>query len=266
MTSMGVRMLNDPALNKGTAFTEAERDALGLRGLLPPRILTQDQQVAKVLENFGDKTSDLEKYIYLVSLQDRNERLFYRVVIDHIEKMMPIIYTPTVGYACQVFGHIWRRPHGLFITARDRGQIARVMENWPHRDVRVIVVTDGERILGLGDLGANGMGIPIGKLSLYTACAGVDPATCLPITLDVGTDNEQLLHEPLYSGLPQRRLRGGRIRRRTPSAPPRRHISGPRAAPSSPAAARSLQSRGTVRRSFPARRTTCTSSPASASA
>jgi len=175
----GVPLLNDPALNKATAFTDEERDRLGLRGLLPPRILTQDQQVAKVLENFGEKTSPLEKYIDLVSLQDRNERLFYRVVTDHIEETMPIIYTPTVGYACQVFGHIWRRPNGLFVTARDRGQVARVLDNWPHRDVRVIVVTDGERILGLGDLGANGMGIPIGKLSLHTACAGIDPAPCL---------------------------------------------------------------------------------------
>ena len=204
----GVRLLNDPALNKGTAFTDQERDALGLRGLLPPRILTQEQQVAKVLENFGEKTTDLEKYIYLVSLQDRNERLFYRVVIDHIDETLPIIYTPTVGHACQVFGHIWRRPHGLFVTARDRGQIARVLLNWPQRDVRVLVVTDGERILGLGDLGANGMGIPIGKLSLYTACAGIDPASCLPITLDVGTENESLRQDPLYSGLPQRRLTG----------------------------------------------------------
>ena len=202
----GVQLLNDPVLNKGTAFTEDERDRLKLRGLLPPRILTQEQQVEKILENFRDKTSDLEKYIYLVSLQDRNERLFYRVVMDHIDEMMPIIYTPTVGRACQLFGHIWRRAHGLFITARDRGQVSQVLQNWPHRPVRVIVVTDGERILGLGDLGANGMGIPIGKLSLYTACAGVQPGWCLPITLDVGTENEQLLEDPLYSGLAQRRL------------------------------------------------------------
>jgi malate dehydrogenase (oxaloacetate-decarboxylating)(NADP+) len=202
----GVHLLNDPALNKGTAFTEQERDRLQLRGLLPPRILTQDQQVAKVLENFHAKPSDLEKYIFLVSLQDRNEQLFYRVVMDHIDEMMPVIYTPTVGRACQVFGHIWRRARGLFITAGDRGRIAQVLQNWPHRPVQVIVVTDGERILGLGDLGANGMGIPIGKLSLYTACAGVHPQSCLPITLDVGTENEQLIDDPLYTGLPQHRL------------------------------------------------------------
>ena len=201
----GVHLLNDPSLNKGTAFTEKERDALKLHGLLPPRILTQAQQVEKILENLHAKTSDLEKYIYLTALQDRNERLFYRVVVDHIDEVMPLIYTPTVGRACQVYGHIWRRAHGLFITARDRGRIGEIMSNWPHGPVRVIVVTDGERILGLGDLGANGMGIPIGKLSLYTACAGVDPKTCLPITLDVGTRNEDLLSDPLYTGLPQHR-------------------------------------------------------------
>jgi malate dehydrogenase (oxaloacetate-decarboxylating)(NADP+) len=202
----GVQLLNDPTLNKGTAFTDEERDQLKLRGLLPPRILTQDQQVEKILETFRDKTSDLEKYIYLTSLHDRNEQLFYRVVMDHVDEMMPVIYTPTVGRACQLFGHIWRRAHGLFISAADRGRIAEVMRNWPQDAVRVIVVTDGERILGLGDLGANGMGIPIGKLALYTACAGVHPVSCLPITLDVGTENEALLRDPLYSGLRHHRL------------------------------------------------------------
>ena len=202
----GIRLLNDPTLNKGTAFTEKERDRLDLRGLLPARILTQDQQLAKVLENFRSQSSPLEKYVYLISLQDRNEQLFYRLVMDHLDEMMPIIYTPTVGLACQVFGHIWRRSRGLFIAAPDRGRIRDVVCNWPHSPVRVIVVTDGERILGLGDLGANGMGIPIGKLSLYTACAGVPPAWCLPITLDVGTGNQELLGDPLYVGLPQRRL------------------------------------------------------------
>ena len=205
-TPTGVQLLNDPALNKGTAFNEPERDALKLRGLLPPRVLTQEQQIEKILENFHAKPTDLEKYVFLISLQDRNERLFYRVVMDHIDDMMPIIYTPTVGRACQVFGHIWRRARGLFITAHDRGRIARVMSNWPHGPVQVIVVTDGERILGLGDLGANGMGIPIGKLSLYTACAGLDPAACLPIALDVGTENDELLTDPLYTGLAERRL------------------------------------------------------------
>ncbi len=204
----GIEYLRDPALNKGTAFTEEERDALGLRGLLPPRISTQDEQEKRILENFARKPSDLEKYIFLIGLQDRNERMFYRTVIDNIETMMPIIYTPTVGEACMKFGHILRRPRGLYLTVNDRGRLAELMRNWPHRDVDIIVVTDGQRILGLGDLGANGMGIPIGKLSLYTACAGVDPGRCLPIMLDVGTDNEELLNDPLYIGTLQRRLHG----------------------------------------------------------
>ena len=206
--SSGAPLLHDPSFNKGTAFTEVERDRLHLRGLLPPRILTLEQQLDKTLASFRSKPTDLERYIYLISLQDRNERLFYRLVIDHLAEMLPIIYTPTVGQACQRYAHLWRRPRGLFISADDRGRVARVMRNWPTRDVRIIVVTDGERILGLGDLGANGMGIPVGKLSLYTACAGVDPAWCLPITLDVGTDNETFLADPLYIGLQQRRLRG----------------------------------------------------------
>ena len=202
----GIRLLNDPGLNKGTAFTERERDELKLRGLLPARILSQDQQVAKVLENFRSQSSALDKYVYLISLQDRNEQLFYRLVMEHLDETMPIIYTPTVGLACQMFGHIWRRARGMFIAAGDRGRMAGIMANWPHSPVRVIVVTDGERILGLGDLGANGMGIPIGKLSLYTACAGVPPGWCLPITLDVGTENQDLLGDPLYVGLPHRRM------------------------------------------------------------
>jgi malate dehydrogenase (oxaloacetate-decarboxylating)(NADP+) len=201
----GIDILHDPGLNKGTAFTEAERELLGLEGLLPPRILTQDQQVTKVLQNFRAIESPLQQHVYLISLQDRNERLFYRLVNDNLDEMMPIIYTPTVGLACQLYGQIWRRPRGLFITANDTGRIARILANWPNAPVRAIVVTDGERILGLGDLGANGMGIPVGKLSLYTACAGVDPSWCLPVTLDVGTDNEELLRDPLYVGLQQRR-------------------------------------------------------------
>jgi malate dehydrogenase (oxaloacetate-decarboxylating)(NADP+) len=204
----GVELLHDPSLNKGTAFTRRERDELALRGLLPPHVHTMDEQVMRVLENFRRKTTDLEKYIYMISLQDRNETLFYRVVMDFPDEMMPIIYTPTVGLGCQQYGHIYRRPQGMFISAEDKGRVAAVLRNWPHKDVSVIVVTDGERILGLGDLGANGMGIPVGKLSLYTACAGVPPRLCLPVALDLGTDNEALLEDPLYIGLRQRRLRG----------------------------------------------------------
>jgi malate dehydrogenase (oxaloacetate-decarboxylating)(NADP+) len=204
----GVKLLHDPVRNKGTAFSEAERDALGLRGLLPPRVQTQDVQVMRVLENVRGKPSDLERYIALISLQDRNETLFYRMVGDHLEEMMPIIYTPTVGKACQEFAHIFRRPRGLYLCADDRGRIAELLRNWPHPDPRIIVVTDGERILGLGDLGADGMGIPIGKLSLYTACAGIHPTWCLPVTLDVGTENAALLADPFYIGLQRHRLRG----------------------------------------------------------
>lgn len=205
----GVDWLHNPVFNKGTAFTEAERDLLGLRGLLPPHVQTMEEQVERVMNNFNSKANDLERYIQMVGLQDRNETLFYRVLMENLEVMMPIIYTPTVGRACQEFGHIFRRTRGFYITSNDRGQIDKILPNWPVRDVRVIVVTDGERILGLGDLGASGMGIPIGKLSLYTACAGIHPSHCLPITIDVGTNNETLLADPLYTGLRQKRLRGG---------------------------------------------------------
>ena len=202
----GVRILHDPLRNKGTAFTDEEREALGLRGLLPPRVSTQAEQVVRALENFRCKTSSVEKYIFLCALQDRNERLFYRVVLENLEEMVPVIYTPTVGEACRQFAHIFRRPRGLYVSANDRGRVRELLENWYTREVDVIVVTDGQRILGLGDLGANGMGIPIGKLSLYTVCAGIDPSRCLPVMLDVGTDNPQLLEDPLYLGLPQPRL------------------------------------------------------------
>jgi malate dehydrogenase (oxaloacetate-decarboxylating)(NADP+) len=204
----GVALLREPTLNKGTAFTEAERDALGLRGLLPPHVSTQEEQVSRVLENFRRLQTPLAKYIMLESLQDRNEALFYRVVTDYPDEMTPIIYTPTVGLACQQFGHIYRRPRGIFVSRRDRGHVEQVLRNWPQREVAMIVVTDGERILGLGDLGANGMGIPIGKLSLYTACAGIDPARCLPVVLDVGTNNEALRRDPLYVGVREPRLTG----------------------------------------------------------
>jgi len=204
----GEALLHDPALNKGTAFTEKERIKLRLRGLLPTRVCSQDEQVMRVLENFGNRASALEKYIYLTELHDRNETLFYRVAMGHLQEMMPILYTPTVGEACQKFGHIFRRARGLFISSRDKGSIADVLRNWPVSDIRLIVVTDGERILGLGDLGANGMGIPVGKLTLYTACAGVHPSYGLPIMLDVGTENTSLLDDPLYLGIGRRRLRG----------------------------------------------------------
>ena len=204
----GVKLLHDPVHNKGTAFTDAERDALGLRGLLPPRVCSPAEQELRVLGNLRNKATDLERYLFLVSLQDRNETLFYRVVINHIEEIMPLIYTPTVGKACQHFSHIYRRPRGIYISLQERGRVREILENWPHQEARVIVVTDGERILGLGDLGAAGMGIPIGKLSLYTACAGIHPTHCLPVTLDVGTNNETFLNDPLYLGLERRRERG----------------------------------------------------------
>jgi len=203
----GMALLRDPLLNKGTAFTEEEREALGLRGFLPPAVLSMQAQVERVLTNLRTLPSDLEKYVALNSLHDRNEALFFRVVCDHIDEIQPLIYTPTVGLACQKFGLIFQRPRGLFISYNDRGRIAEILGNWPYR-TKLIVMTDGERILGLGDLGANGMGIPVGKLSLYTACAGVHPEQCLPVTLDVGTNNEEFLNDPYYIGLRQRRVTG----------------------------------------------------------
>ena len=203
----GLDLLHDPLLNKGTAFTEAERDALGLRGLLPPHVHSQEEQAARVMQNLRHYSDPLDKFMALNALHNRNESLFFRVVCDNIDEIQPLVYTPTVGLACQRFGHIFQASRGIFIGANDRGRIAQVLRNWPYQ-AGIIVVTDGERILGLGDLGANGMGIPIGKLSLYTACAGVNPKLCLPITLDVGTNNEALLEDPYYVGLRQRRITG----------------------------------------------------------
>lgn len=205
---VGAALLKDPTLNKGSAFTREERRRLGIEGLLPPHVSTMDEQVARVLENVRSQPEALHRYVELISLLDRNETLFYRVVMDHLDEMMPLIYTPVVGKACQLYGHIFRRPRGLFITRHEKGRIKEVLRHWPRRDVRIIVVTDGERILGLGDLGANGMGIPVGKLSLYTACAGVHPGDALPVTLDVGTNNPKLLEDPLYLGVQEKRLTG----------------------------------------------------------
>ena len=204
----GIALLRDPLLNKGTAFTEQERDALGLRGLLPAHVLSMSAHASRVLTNLRSQPDDLQKYVMLNALHDRNEALFFRVVCDNIDEIQPLIYTPTVGLACQRFGHIFQRPRGLFIGANDRGRIAELLGNWPY-PAKLIVVTDGERILGLGDLGANGMGIPVGKLSLYSACAGIHPELCLPVMLDVGTNNEDLLNDPYYIGLRQKRLSGG---------------------------------------------------------
>ena len=203
----GISLLRDPLRNKGTGFSQKERDALGLRGLLPATQLTIQAQAERVLTNLRRLPNDLDKYVALNALHDRNETLFFRVVCDNIDEIQPLIYTPTVGLACQKFGNIFQRPRGLFISANDRGRIARLLKNWPY-PAKLIVVTDGERILGLGDLGANGMGIPVGKLSLYSACAGVNPEVCLPVMLDVGTNNEQLLKDPYYVGLRRKRLTG----------------------------------------------------------
>ena len=206
-TVRGIALLRDPLLNKGTAFTEQERDTYGLRGLLPAHVLSMEAQAKRVMTNLRRLPNDLDKYVALNALHDRNEALFFCVVSEHIDEIQPLIYTPTVGLACQRFGYIFQRPRGLFIGANDRGRIVESLRNWPY-PAKLIVVTDGERILGLGDLGANGMGIPVGKLSLYSACAGVHPKLCLPVMLDIGTNNEALLNDPYYVGLRQKRLSG----------------------------------------------------------
>ncbi|MDD5217951.1 MAG: NAD-dependent malic enzyme [Candidatus Omnitrophica bacterium] len=205
----GVKLLRDPMLNKGTAFDQKERETLGLLGFLPSRVNSMENQVMRVIDNLRRKSTDLERYVYLTALHDRNKTLFYRVLIDYLEEVMPIVYTPTVGQACLEYGHIFRSStQGLFLEAGYKGRIRKILKQWPYPDVRVIVVTDGERILGLGDLGVDGMGIPVGKLMLYTACAGIHPQYCLPVVLDVGTNNESLLKDPMYIGMQQRRLRG----------------------------------------------------------
>ncbi|HTB47777.1 MAG TPA: NAD-dependent malic enzyme [Acetobacteraceae bacterium] len=204
----GYERLHNPRLNKGTAFTEAERREYGLEGLLPPAVTTIDLQVARRRVEIADLGDDLQKYLVLSDLQARNERLFYAVMMSDPATYMPLVYTPTVGEACQKFGHIFRSARGMYLPISAKGRLQDILRNWPEKDVRFIVVTDGERILGLGDLGAGGMGIPLGKLALYTACAGVPPQHCLPVVLDVGTNNQALVDDPLYLGLRHARVRG----------------------------------------------------------
>ncbi|KAL5771144.1 hypothetical protein ACOSP7_015298 [Xanthoceras sorbifolium] len=204
----GHSLLRDPRHNKGLAFNERERDTHYLRGLLPPSVLSQELQEKKVMSNIRQYQVPLQKYTALMDLEERNERLFYKLLIDNVEELLPVVYTPTVGEACQKYGGIFRRPQGLYISLNEKGKILEVLRNWPERSIQVIVVTDGERILGLGDLGCQGMGIPVGKLALYTALGGIRPSACLPITIDVGTNNEQLLKEEFYIGLRQRRATG----------------------------------------------------------
>jgi malate dehydrogenase (oxaloacetate-decarboxylating)(NADP+) len=205
----GYDLLHNPRLNKGTAFTEAERRAYGLEGLLPPAVTNAELQIARRHSEIMNLDHDLLKYLVLSDLQARNETLYYAVLMSDPATYMPIVYTPTVGEACQKFGHIFRQARGIYLPISARGRVKELLSNWPDKDVRFIVVTDGERILGLGDLGAGGMGIPIGKLALCTACAGVPPQYCLPVVLDVGTNNHALLDDPLYLGLRHSRVRGG---------------------------------------------------------
>ncbi|KAL9440277.1 hypothetical protein AB3S75_019021 [Citrus x aurantiifolia] len=204
----GYTLLRDPRHNKGLAFTENERDAHYLRGLLPPALMNQELQEKRLMHNLRQYKVPLQRYVAMMDLQERNERLFYKLLIDNVEELLPVVYTPTVGEACQKYGSIFRRPQGLYISLKEKGKILEVLKNWPERNIQVIVVTDGERILGLGDLGCQGMGIPVGKLSLYTALGGLRPSACLPITIDVGTNNEQLLNDEFYIGLRQKRATG----------------------------------------------------------
>jgi malate dehydrogenase (oxaloacetate-decarboxylating) len=204
----GQLLLDNPLLNKGSAFPEAERREFGLLGLLPSHYSTFEEQLSRTYENYRRKETDLERYIFLTALQDRNEILFYRLLQEHISELMPIVYTPTVGEGCRQYSHLFRRPRGLYLSYPHRHEISELLDNAPSENIKVIVVTDGERILGLGDLGVGGMGIPIGKLSLYSLCAGIHPAATLPIMLDVGTNNAELLADPLYLGWRHPRVRG----------------------------------------------------------
>lgn len=204
----GYSLLRDPRYNKGLAFTEEERESHYLRGLLPPSVISQELQEKKLMESIRQYEVPLHKYVAMMELEERNERLFYKLLIDNVEELLPVVYTPTVGEACQKYGSIFKRPQGLFISLKEKGKILEVLKNWPERAIQVIVVTDGERILGLGDLGCQGMGIPVGKLALYTALGGIRPSACLPITIDVGTNNEKLLNDEFYIGLKQKRATG----------------------------------------------------------
>ena len=198
----GEAVLDDPLLNKGTCFTAEEREEFALSGLLPPGVATEDEQRARAYENYLRSGSDVQRYLFLAALQDRNETLFYRLLLDHLEEMAPIVYTPTVGKVCEQFSHIYRRPRGVYVSIEDRGRIAEILRHAPNPDVRVIVATDNEAILGIGDQGVGGMGIPIGKLALYTAGAGLHPSRCLPLDIDVGTDNQALLDRARYGLYP----------------------------------------------------------------
>lgn len=203
----GINLLQNPKYNKGLAFTAEERRVLMLEGLLPDIILTQDRQVQRVMSKLRQQSDPLQKYVYMLGLVNRNERLFYRCLVEHTSELLPIVYTPTVGLVCQTFGHIYRQPRGLYLSLGMRGRVEQVLNQWPSDHIKAIVFTDGERILGLGDLGTYGMGIPIGKLMLYTACGGVDPEGCLPVMIDTGTNNKTLLEDPMYTGLCQERDR-----------------------------------------------------------